>query len=104
VTGTGTTNDTSNAGLAACGTPAVTVAGTASGAAATATRSFTAIGGEEHTFPIDSEVPIDLIRQAVKEFLASGGRPSCVRWQRHPCEGFVVPQASSGRVRSAVRD
>jgi hypothetical protein len=33
-------------------------------------------------FPDFSEVPIHLVRQAVKEFLLSGGlRPSCVEWQ-----------------------
>jgi hypothetical protein len=34
------------------------------------------------SFPADSEISIDLIRQATKEFLASGGeRPTCVQWQ-----------------------
>jgi hypothetical protein len=38
--------------------------------------------GNDRTFPPDSEIPIDLIRQAVKEFLATGGqRPTVVRWQ-----------------------
>lgn len=33
-------------------------------------------------FPDRSEIPIDLVRQAVNEFLVSGGkRPSCVQWQ-----------------------
>jgi hypothetical protein len=40
------------------------------------------ITGEGTEFPDRSEVPIDLIRQAVKEFLVSGGkRPTCVQWQ-----------------------
>lgn len=38
--------------------------------------------GEERLFPPDSEIPISLIRQAVKEFLAAGGhRPACVSWR-----------------------
>ncbi|MFF4748002.1 Imm1 family immunity protein [Streptomyces sp. NPDC001268] len=32
-------------------------------------------------FPLSSEIPIDKVRQAVKEFVTSGGkRPSCVEW------------------------
>jgi hypothetical protein len=37
----------------------------------------------DHEFPRDSEISIDLIRRAVKEFVASGGeRPTCVEWQK----------------------
>jgi hypothetical protein len=33
-------------------------------------------------FPGPCEIPVDLVRRAAKEFLASGGqRPTCVRWQ-----------------------
>jgi hypothetical protein len=33
-------------------------------------------------FPGPSEIPIELVRQAAKEFLTSGGkRPTCVQWQ-----------------------
>ncbi|MFJ9025960.1 Imm1 family immunity protein [Streptomyces sp. NPDC102259] len=33
-------------------------------------------------FPEDSEIPIALVRQAVKEFLTSEGkRPTCIQWQ-----------------------
>ncbi|MFG3686003.1 Imm1 family immunity protein [Micromonospora sp. NPDC047740] len=33
-------------------------------------------------FPAHSEIPIDLIRRAVKEFCLSGGqRPTCVQWE-----------------------
>jgi hypothetical protein len=33
-------------------------------------------------FPGNSEIPVDLVRRAVKEFLVSGGqRPTCVQWQ-----------------------
>ena len=40
------------------------------------------IMGQVTEFPDHSEVPVELVRQAVKEFLASGGkRPSCVEWQ-----------------------
>lgn len=40
------------------------------------------ISGQATEFPDRSEVPIDLIRKAVKEFLFSGGkRPECVQWQ-----------------------
>ncbi|MBT8225388.1 MAG: hypothetical protein HKP61_20935 [Dactylosporangium sp.] len=38
--------------------------------------------GEERDFPADSEISIDLLRQGVREFLATGGeRPTCVSWQ-----------------------
>lgn len=40
------------------------------------------IMGQLTEFPDHSEVPIELVRQAVKEFLPTGGkRPSCVQWQ-----------------------
>lgn len=40
------------------------------------------LDGEGKDFPECSEVPIVLVRQALKEFLTSRGqRPSCVRWQ-----------------------
>ncbi|MET8565746.1 Imm1 family immunity protein [Streptomyces flaveolus] len=40
------------------------------------------IMGSATEFPSHSEVPIALVRQAVKEFLSSGGRrPKCVQWQ-----------------------
>lgn len=40
------------------------------------------IAGNPTEFPNRSEVSIDLIRRAVKEFLTSGGkRPTCVEWQ-----------------------
>ncbi|MFF3408797.1 Imm1 family immunity protein [Streptomyces sp. NPDC002742] len=33
-------------------------------------------------FPDDSEIPISLVREAVKEFLHSGGRvPNCIEWK-----------------------
>ncbi|WP_432177331.1 Imm1 family immunity protein [Streptomyces sp. NBC_00063] len=33
-------------------------------------------------FPVRSEIPITLVRRAVKEFLSSSGkRPECVEWQ-----------------------
>ena len=39
------------------------------------------IAGAATEFPDRSEVPIDLVRQAIKEFLLSGGkRPRCVEW------------------------
>jgi hypothetical protein len=38
--------------------------------------------GEITEFPGPSEVSIELVRQAAKEFLTSGGqRPTCVQWQ-----------------------
>lgn len=38
--------------------------------------------GEITEFPGPSEVPVDLVRQAAREFLTSGGqRPTCVQWQ-----------------------
>ncbi|MGY4744144.1 Imm1 family immunity protein [Streptomyces sp. ATMOS53] len=40
------------------------------------------IMGKATEFPKCSEIPIALVRQAVKEFLSSGGqRPTCVQWQ-----------------------
>ncbi|MEU9032687.1 Imm1 family immunity protein [Streptomyces sp. NPDC048383] len=40
------------------------------------------ITGHDTYFPDNSEIPIHLVRQAVKEFVASGGqRPNCVQWQ-----------------------
>jgi Immunity protein Imm1 len=37
----------------------------------------------DHEFPRDSVIPVDDIRQAVKEFLASGGEcPTCIQWQQ----------------------
>jgi hypothetical protein len=33
-------------------------------------------------FPGNSEIPVELVRRGVKEFLVSGGRlPECVEWQ-----------------------
>jgi hypothetical protein len=38
--------------------------------------------GEYTEFPDYSEIPIPLVGEAVKEFLATGGqRPACVQWQ-----------------------
>ncbi|MFD5891271.1 Imm1 family immunity protein [Streptomyces sp. NPDC060334] len=40
------------------------------------------IQGHMTEFPANSEIPIDLVRQGVKEFLSSEGwRPTCVEWQ-----------------------
>lgn len=40
------------------------------------------IAGNPTEFPDRSEVSVELIRQAVKEFVMSGGqRPTCVQWQ-----------------------
>ncbi|MFI9387759.1 Imm1 family immunity protein [Kutzneria sp. NPDC052558] len=40
------------------------------------------IGNTATEFPARSEVPVELVRQAVKEFLTSGGqRPTCIEWQ-----------------------
>lgn len=39
--------------------------------------------GRVTEFPERSEIPIKLVRQAVKEFVSSGGRrPECVAWKR----------------------
>jgi hypothetical protein len=44
---------------------------------------FYSIMGSATEFPVDSEVPIGLVREAVKEFLSSGGRrPNCVQWRK----------------------
>jgi hypothetical protein len=38
--------------------------------------------GTAHEFPADSEVPLDQVRQALRELLSSeGGRPESVTWQ-----------------------
>jgi len=40
------------------------------------------IQGQMTEFPAHSEIPIDLVRRAAKEFLILGGqRPTCVQWQ-----------------------
>ncbi|MFD0276834.1 Imm1 family immunity protein [Kitasatospora sp. NPDC127111] len=40
------------------------------------------LAGHWTKFPDQTEIPIGLIREAVKEFLASGGqRPTCVTWK-----------------------
>ncbi|GAA4604366.1 Imm1 family immunity protein [Actinoallomurus liliacearum] len=37
---------------------------------------------DDSPFPPDAEIEIDQVRQAVREFLATGGaRPQCVTWQ-----------------------
>jgi hypothetical protein len=39
--------------------------------------------GHVREFMPGSEIPIDLVRQAVKEFLGSGGQvPTCIEWQK----------------------
>jgi len=44
--------------------------------------SYYCLMGNETEFPAGSDVPIDFVRRAVKEFLASGGqRPTSVQWQ-----------------------
>ncbi|MGW1340221.1 Imm1 family immunity protein [Kribbella sp. NPDC002412] len=41
--------------------------------------------GNETPFPSDSELPLDVVRAAAKEFLAIGGdRPSSVAWREWP--------------------
>ena len=38
--------------------------------------------GHWRGFPSNSEIPLDLVRAAVKEFMATNGaRPECVRWR-----------------------
>jgi hypothetical protein len=37
--------------------------------------------GSDREFPANSEIPIEEIRAAVKELLASGGRPASIEWQ-----------------------
>ncbi|KOV79882.1 hypothetical protein ADL03_35620 [Nocardia sp. NRRL S-836] len=38
--------------------------------------------GTAHEYPADSEVPLDVVRQALRELLANEGkRPECVTWQ-----------------------
>lgn len=40
--------------------------------------------GHDRGFPLDSELPIDTLRKALKEFVASGERPSSVEWRDWP--------------------
>lgn len=43
---------------------------------------FYDIMGHRSEFPDHSEIPIYLVRRALKEFLANGGdRPTCIQWQ-----------------------
>ncbi|MEU1277643.1 Imm1 family immunity protein [Streptomyces sp. NPDC005805] len=43
------------------------------------------IAGHSREFPADAEIPLPLVREAVKEFLLSGGqRPTCIEWQEEP--------------------
>jgi len=37
--------------------------------------------GNERVFPARSEIPLPVIVSAVKEFMATGVRPTCVEWQ-----------------------
>ncbi|WP_030273969.1 Imm1 family immunity protein [Streptomyces sp. NRRL B-24484] len=40
------------------------------------------VAGHPTEFPDDSEIPLALVRAAVKEFLSSGGRlPTCIAWK-----------------------
>jgi hypothetical protein len=57
------------------------------------------VSGGEREFPERSAIPIALVRQAVKEFLSSGGvRPTCIQWQEQgsDAEGSVP---SAGPIR-----
>ncbi|MGZ0152005.1 Imm1 family immunity protein [Kribbella sp. WER1] len=40
--------------------------------------------GSDREFPADSEIPIEQIRQTVKEFIESGERPPSISWQEWP--------------------
>ncbi|MCP2260675.1 Immunity protein Imm1 [Streptoalloteichus tenebrarius] len=41
--------------------------------------------GHWRGFPANAEIPLELVRAAVKEFMESGGaRPTCIRWQPEP--------------------
>ncbi|MEW1721395.1 Imm1 family immunity protein [Streptomyces sp. NPDC093109] len=45
-------------------------------------KSVYYIQGYVAEFPANSEISVDLVRRATKEFLSSGGRrPTCVKWQ-----------------------
>ncbi|NUV83152.1 hypothetical protein G6W52_25070 [Streptomyces sp. CAI-155] len=42
---------------------------------------YYSLNGEGNDFPLSSEIPIGKVREAVKEFVASGGmRPTCIEW------------------------
>jgi len=38
----------------------------------------------EVDFPSHCEIPRDRVEEALQEFMATGGRPSCVEWQEDP--------------------
>ena len=41
------------------------------------------LAGHRMEYPGETEISLDLVRAAVKEFMISGGRmPECVRWQK----------------------
>jgi hypothetical protein len=59
------------------------------GRAPQATKVFYEYAGHPEDFPLDSEISMDQVRNAVKEFLSTGGeRPSSVEWQVWP-EGII---------------
>ncbi|MFE7713190.1 Imm1 family immunity protein, partial [Streptomyces sp. NPDC057486] len=41
--------------------------------------------GNPRELPASAEIPLPLVREAVKEFLLSGGqKPACIEWQEEP--------------------
>ncbi|MFC0622790.1 Imm1 family immunity protein [Kribbella deserti] len=55
----------------------------ASGAATNDVVVYEYMGNPMH-FPLDSELPIEAVRVAVKELLVTGDRPTSVTWVRWP--------------------
>ena len=46
--------------------------------------------GNNHDFPVSAEVPLDTVKQALREYLASDGkRPVCVEWE--PYDPWSLP-------------
>lgn len=42
---------------------------------------YYSLNGEGNDFPLSSEIPVERLREAVKEFVKFGGmRPTCVEW------------------------
>ena len=62
-------------------------AGTFYGAGQTGTGNVLVYyyAGHDREFPLDSELPIEAVRQAAKDFVTGGGhRPAAVNWQPWP--------------------
>jgi hypothetical protein len=54
--------------------------------------------GHWRKFTASAEIPLDVIREAVKEFLVTdGARPTCVQWQPYPLRSKRPDDAGTAR-------